>query len=102
MLARKRDERRVRPIVRRRSGGRCEIGIPSVCLGRAENMHHRLPLGRGGEWSEENVVDLCGSGTTGCHGFITELRRYNGLSCYELGWVIHTGTDPASVPWRSA
>jgi hypothetical protein len=24
----------------------------------------------GGEWTESNIVGLCGSGTTGCHGLI--------------------------------
>ena len=38
------------------------------------NAHHLIPRGMGGtiggEWTESNVVGLCGSGTTGCHGLI--------------------------------
>lgn len=33
-------------------------------------MHHRLKRGQGGGWEPENIVAVCGSGTTGCHGWI--------------------------------
>lgn len=32
-------------------------------------MHHRLKRGQGGRWSPANLLDACGSGTTGCHGY---------------------------------
>lgn len=38
------------------------------------NAHHLIPRGMGGtiggEWTESNVVGLCGSGTQGCHGLV--------------------------------
>ena len=32
------------------------------------SIHHVLPRGQGGDDVWENLVPLCGSGTTGCHG----------------------------------
>ncbi|MDX1747787.1 MAG: hypothetical protein R3324_17785 [Halobacteriales archaeon] len=47
---------------------------PTVCCAcrqqRATNHHHRLPRSRGGPDDPFNVVPVCGSGTTGCHGRI--------------------------------
>lgn len=34
------------------------------------SYHHLIPRSQGGSDSESNVVPLCGSGTTGCHGRI--------------------------------
>lgn len=46
---------------------------PCLMCGRpASNWHERLPRGRGGPRDSFNAVPLCGSGTTGCHGFVTE------------------------------
>ena len=33
-------------------------------------MHHRVKRGQGGAWCPSNIVAVCGSGTTGCHGWI--------------------------------
>lgn len=33
--------------------------------------HHLIPRGQGGRWHFDNIVGLCGSGTTGCHGLVT-------------------------------
>lgn len=38
--------------------------------GRSVNAHHLIPRSQGGIWTESNIVGLCGSGTTGCHGLI--------------------------------
>jgi hypothetical protein len=60
---------------------------------RATNAHHRRAAGR--EWAVENLLDLCGSGTTGCHGFVTcqevALAR-------EYGWVIRREHAPLWTP----
>lgn len=82
-----------------RSGGVCEVAIPGVCLGRAMNHHHRLPRRMGGTRravvnSLCNVLHLCGTGTTGCHGHI-ETNRAEAL---ENGWLLHANADPASEP----
>ena len=53
------------------------------------SVHHRRPRGSGGtsvEWvnSAANLVLLCGSGTTGCHGHI-ESHRTEG---YDTGFLV--------------
>lgn len=42
------------------------------CGARGSNRHEKLPRGRGGPRDDFNTVVLCGSGTTGCHGWVTE------------------------------
>jgi len=44
-----------------------------------------------------NLIAVCGSGTTGCHGWI---ENHRGES-YRRGWLVHTNVDPATVPWCS-
>lgn len=43
-----------------------------LCGGRASNWHEKVTRGRGGPRDAFNAVPLCGSGTTGCHGWVTE------------------------------
>lgn len=61
--------KRSQEIVLERSGGVCEVRLPG-CLGRARNTHHVLPRSAGGTDDPENLLALCGSGTTGCHGWL--------------------------------
>lgn len=66
--------------------------------------HHRIPRGMGGSRDvllshPSNIVLLCGSGTTGCHGWIERNRA----DAYALGWLVdrYTAgepTDPRLVP----
>ena len=42
-----------------------------LCGVRATNWHHRLTRSRGGLDDELNLVPLCGSGTQGCHRWVT-------------------------------
>lgn len=37
--------------------------------------HHLIPRSLGGQWTESNIVGLCGSGTTGCHGDVEARHR---------------------------
>jgi len=39
-----------------------------TCWAPAESLHHLLPRSLGGDDVADNLVGLCGSGTTGCHG----------------------------------
>ena len=87
----------VRAEVVGRSEGRCEL-----CNGplRPMSVHHRRPRGMGGTrraWVNEaaNLLVVCGTGTTGCHGMI-ESRR---ADAYESGWLIRSGMDPTEVPY---
>jgi hypothetical protein len=82
------EERACRRIVSERSGGVCE-----VCGGaRATNKHHRVKAGR--VWRPSNVLDVCGSGTTGCHG---RIESYPDAS-KEQGWWLLPVQDPARAP----
>jgi hypothetical protein len=46
--------------------------LPCVrCGRRGSNRHEKLPRSRGGLRDDFNTVVLCGSGTTGCHGWVT-------------------------------
>lgn len=76
-----------------------------VCLrcgttlhGRSASKHHRKLKGRGTPkrlWDlVENIVILCGSGTTGCHGWAHHHRR----EAEATGWIVPSWADPAEVP----
>jgi len=59
------------------------------CGGQATNWHHRLSRGRGGLHDSFNLVPLCGSGSHGCHGWVTghpDLAEAEGL--YVRGQII--------------
>lgn len=67
------------------------------------SMHHRRPRGAGGTslaWvgMAANALTLCGSGTTGCHGWV-ESHRTEAL---ELGYLIsmHSGQVAEDVAVR--
>lgn len=59
-----------------------------------DSIHHRIPRGRGGENTAENLLLLCGSGTTGCHGYVESHRT----EAYNHGYLVRTGFDPLDVP----
>lgn len=79
-----------RAVVRERSGGRCE-GC-RCCT--ATSWQHRVKRGQGGSWSPSNGIDLCGSGTTGCHGDI----EHNPDWAYLLGTGLRSGADVSTEP----
>jgi hypothetical protein len=65
----------------------------------ALTTHHRRNRGMGGStWPginrPANLLTLCGSGTTGCHGWVTDHPR----EARELGLSVSMHTDPAAVP----
>lgn len=68
------------------------------CGTRATNWHERLPRSRGGPRDAFNAVRLCGSGTTGCHGWVTanpDAAEREGL--YVRGEItrgVYRGPDP--------
>ena len=91
------NEKRARELVYNRSDYLCEVRIPGVCLGRATNWHHRQAKGQRGPWAPSNGLHVCGSGTTGCHGALTNT---NGRRAeYEAkGWIVRSWQNPAEVP----
>ena len=79
----------VRDRVRARSRGVCEMCVDAP----GTNFHHRLRRSQGGQDSDENLLHLCGSGTTGCHGYI----HANPSWSYLHGALLKRGQDPALV-----
>jgi hypothetical protein len=53
--------------------------------------------------SRANFLVLCGSGTTGCHGWV----EHNRAVAREFGYLVPRGIDPTTVPvnirghWRN-
>ena len=89
-----------RKAVYERDGHCCSrCGAPT---GSNRSIHHRKPRQMGGTRDPRihalsNLVLLCGSGTTGCHGWI-ESHRAEAL---DQGWLVSAfEADPASVPVR--
>lgn len=61
---------------------------------RASNAHHRRSAGR--VWTPENLLDLDGSGTTGCHGWV----EHNPTTSAQFGWSVESWADATTVPYR--
>lgn len=66
----------------------------SESLGRS--IHHRMDRSIGGTNAMSNLITLCGSGTTGCHGDMTELRPFDGPN--EGGYWLRSWCDPLTHP----
>ena len=79
-------------LVWERDGGRCArcgAGLQRSARGTGWSLHHRRPRGMGGSrvgWVNlpPNLVLLCGSGVTGCHGWVESNRA----EAIELGWLV--------------
>lgn len=59
------------------------------------SIHHRRPRGMGGSRltdtnQPQNLLTLCGSGTTGCHGRVESNRAW----AIEHGLLVRQGDDP--------
>jgi hypothetical protein len=81
------NEATARRLVYARSQGICEICWQS----RGTNWHHRRSAGR--IWTPENGLHLCGSGTTGCHGWVTTHPSVS----RQLGWMVSNSVAPERV-----
>ena len=67
--------------------------------GRDWSLHHRRPRRMGGDPRPEtnlpaNIVSVCGSGTSGCHGWL-ESRRTEAM---HQGLILHADDDPSEHP----
>jgi hypothetical protein len=64
----------------------------------ATNIHHRRARGMGGTKTQihtaEWLLHLCGSGTTGCHGYIEAHPEIS----YSKGWKLRRGHIPEQTP----
>lgn len=62
-------------------------------------MQHRAPRRAGGTRnplinSPANLIWVCGSGTTGCHGYMESQRT----EAYRAGWLLHDPAEATTVP----
>lgn len=63
------------------------------------SIHHRRPRRMGGTSQPDtnlpsNLLTVCGSGTTGCHGHIESHRA----DAYDAGWLLHASDVPSQTP----
>ena len=63
------------------------------------SIHHRRARAMGGSSDyttnlPSNLMLLCGSATTGCHGFVESNRS----AAVAAGWLVLSRTDPRKVP----
>lgn len=78
-------------VIRRDKGScvRCGRHVVHLERGREWSIHHRRNRGSGGTslaWVNQpaNLVVLCGSGTTGCHGWVERERT----KAFDLGLLV--------------
>lgn len=86
----------VRALVYARADSRCEKCGRYAYGG---SVHHRRRRGMGGSKRIElrmpsNLLLLCGSGTTGCHGEVEANRE----AAYQIGLLLRDGEPPAETP----
>lgn len=63
----------------------------------ANNAHHRRNQSQGGRDTLSNLLLLCGSGTTGCHGFVTTEPQI----AKRMGWTVRRISEPEDIGvWR--
>jgi hypothetical protein len=72
-----------------RRDGKCCVRCGAYAEGGSR--HHRLLKSRGGQDTADNLILLCGSGTTGCHGWVHANPSY----ATEFGYMVSSGTRPA-------
>ena len=82
-----------RALALQRDGHRCARCGQSV-LNAPGSLHHRKPRGMGGSGDPRvsdprNLVLLCGTGTTGCHGWVESHRELS----YASGWLLRSLDD---------
>jgi hypothetical protein len=74
----------------------CEVRLFGICFGRGGNAHHRQNRSQQGKWDVRNLLWVCGSGSTGCHGALTNTNgRRKEFEHY--GWIIPSHGNPAAV-----
>lgn len=79
-------------LVRQRDEGRCVR-----CGAWGGNVHHRMMRSQAPKDAVhrvENMIVLCGSGVTGCHGWVHAHPRES----YESGWLVRSWQSPLEEP----
>lgn len=82
--------RAARPLVERRSHGRCEAtALDHHCTGWGVMLHHVLPRSAGGPNTAANLLHVCANGHAAIHAFPT--------TSYRLGLLARRG--PGRPRW---
>jgi hypothetical protein len=89
------DESTGRELVMLRDAGVC-VRCHRVDPVFGVNHDHRKNRSQGGDWAPSNGQLLCGSGTTGCHGFVTT----NPKAAMDEGLSVPSWADPLIWPGR--
>jgi len=84
-----------------RAGYRCERCFKQLHGVFGVSVHHRRPRMMGGSSKFElhlpsNLIVLCGSGNTGCHGWVESNRN----KAREHGYLIHRVESAPEIPFR--
>lgn len=92
------EERAGRALLKKRSGGQCEVQVPRVCIGVGVVWSHRkrrTQSSKSEKWSITNGLHGCGP----CE---LHLTRFGATAqVRSRGWTVHSTVDPARVPvWR--
>ncbi|WP_319456881.1 MULTISPECIES: HNH endonuclease signature motif containing protein [unclassified Mycobacterium] len=94
----RRSTTRVSPATRRALRERA-LGCCEVCgVHGATNAHHRVNASQGGRPTLGNLMLVCGSGTTGCHGRITTNPSWARAHGYSVGGTFEP-CDVAALRW---
>lgn len=86
-----------RELVLERDNQSC-VSCGERIFGHDYSLHHRIPRGMGGSrvpWIDlpANLLTLCGSGTTGCHGWVESHR----VTAREWGYLVRRPAEPCNV-----
>jgi hypothetical protein len=79
---------------------RCWVHVAASSVGYS--LQHRIARGMGGTDDPAinragNGIVLCGSGTTGCHGWV----EAHPVEAARAGWSVESWADPTSVPVKT-
>ena len=90
--------KKTREIVMQRADSRCELCGAFSFGFMGYSFHHRKPRGMGGTKNKKsekpsNIILLCGSGTTGCHGRVESMRDWS----RDNGILVCQSDDPLQV-----
>lgn len=102
--ASRKDVEAARSLVRARDGHQCQMCGRSI-VDFPSSVHHRINKGNGGSAKYERaslLIRLCGSGTTYCHGWVTEHPKLAGqVADGGTGWLLprnNPDIDPTREP----
>lgn len=92
-------DRKTRRLVMERDLGVCVRCGYTIYPGEPYSLQHRKPRRMGGSrdplvHSAANLILVCGSATTGCHGYMEKNRN----EAARNGWILHDGEDPDRAP----